>query len=100
MSRFFQNAAFPILIVIVLAIFVSKLLSSGGSTTPYTWNNMLQDVKSGAVTQIKSDQAGSSVTVTTVNRSRANPDSLDRRPVTVAAERPHQRGGAPTAVSS
>ncbi len=65
MSRFFRNAAFPILIVIVLAIFVSKLLSSGGSTTPYTWNNMLQDVKTGTVSQIKTDQAGSSVTVTT-----------------------------------
>jgi cell division protease FtsH len=63
-SRFFRNAAFPILIVIVLAIFVSKLLSSGGSTTPYTWNNMLTDVKANAVSQVKTDQAGSSVTVT------------------------------------
>jgi cell division protease FtsH len=63
-SRFFRNAAFPILIVIVLAIFVSKLLSSGGSTTPYTWNDMLNDVKSGVVTQVHTDQAGSSVTVT------------------------------------
>jgi cell division protease FtsH len=62
-SRFFRNAAFPILIVIVLAIFVSKLLSSGGSTTPYTWNHMLKDVTAGNVVSMKTDQGGSSVTV-------------------------------------
>src|SRR3954465_13283825 len=32
MSRFFKSAAFPILIVIVLAFFASKLIASGDQT--------------------------------------------------------------------
>ncbi len=34
MSRFFKSAAFPILIVVVLAFFASKLISAGGSNGP------------------------------------------------------------------
>jgi cell division protease FtsH len=62
-SRFFRNAAFPILIVIVLAIFVSKLLSSGGSTQPYTWNQLVTAVNSGSVQQLDTNLGGNSVTV-------------------------------------
>ncbi|HEU0193670.1 MAG TPA: ATP-dependent zinc metalloprotease FtsH [Gaiellales bacterium] len=63
MSRFFRNAAFPILIVIVLAIFVSKLLSSGGSTQPYTWNQVVQAVDNNSVQQFDTNLGGNSVTV-------------------------------------
>ena len=34
MSRFFKSAAFPILIVVVLAFFASKLISTGSSNGP------------------------------------------------------------------
>jgi cell division protease FtsH len=34
MSRFFKSAAFPILIVVVLAFFAQKLIGGPGSNTP------------------------------------------------------------------
>ena len=61
MSRFFKSAAFPILIVIVLAIFVSHLYTSGGGGKQITWSDLQNDVAGNQVTYIKSDQAGSSV---------------------------------------
>ena len=38
MSRFFKSAAFPILIVIVLAFFASKLISDSGETNKPTFS--------------------------------------------------------------
>ena len=49
MSRFFKSAAFPILIVVVLAFFAQRLINPPSSGTPYTYNNFLQDVQSGNV---------------------------------------------------
>jgi cell division protease FtsH len=42
MSRFFKSAAFPILIVVVLAFFAQKLIGSSGKTTRFTYGNLVQ----------------------------------------------------------
>src|SRR3954452_17974874 len=49
MSRFFKSAAFPILIVIVLAFFAQKLISPGSQTEPPTDSAFLQQLQAGQV---------------------------------------------------
>ena len=51
MSRFLKSAAFPILIVVVLAFFAQKLFSPGPSTPTPNFPQFLQQVEGG---QIKS----------------------------------------------
>ena len=44
MSRFFKSAAFPILIVIVLAFFASKLIQSGNAAEKTSYPEAIQQV--------------------------------------------------------
>ncbi len=46
MSRFFKSAAFPILIVIVLAFFASRLISSSDRAEPKTFEQFLTQIES------------------------------------------------------
>jgi len=48
-SRFFKSAAFPILIVVVLAFFAQKLISPGDRTEPPSYSAFLQQVDDGKV---------------------------------------------------
>src|SRR5438309_5840228 len=49
MSRFFKSAAFPILIVVVLAFFAQKLIGSSGHSTHYSFGNLLTQLQTGSV---------------------------------------------------
>jgi cell division protease FtsH len=49
MSRFFKSAAFPILIVIVLAFFASKLIASGDQTKSPGFGKFLTQVDTGQI---------------------------------------------------
>jgi cell division protease FtsH len=49
MSRFFKSAAFPILIVIVLAFFASKLISRSDEAPKTSFSNFLQQLDRGDV---------------------------------------------------
>ena len=49
MSRFFKSAAFPILIVVVLAFFAQKLISPSDRTEPPPYSAFLQQVDDGKV---------------------------------------------------
>ncbi len=65
MRRFFRSAAFPILIVIVLAFFAQKLISGpGGEPTP-TYGQFVQQVKNepSAIESVTFDQKSSSINV-------------------------------------
>jgi cell division protease FtsH len=48
-SRFFKSAAFPIVIVIVLAFFASKLISRSDQTTPRSFAGFLEQVDNNQV---------------------------------------------------
>jgi cell division protease FtsH len=48
-SRFFKSAAFPILIVVVLAFFAQKLMTSGDKTPPPAYSQFLQQIDDGKV---------------------------------------------------
>src|SRR5918995_1679005 len=49
MSRFFKSAAFPILIVIVLAFFASKLISNSDEAEPASFSTFLTQLERGDV---------------------------------------------------
>ncbi len=49
MSRFFKSAAFPILIVVVLAFFAQKLISPGETTEPPPYGSFLNQIERGQV---------------------------------------------------
>ncbi|MEA2402997.1 MAG: cell division protease FtsH, partial [Thermoleophilaceae bacterium] len=49
MSRFFKSAAFPILIVVVLAFFAQKLINPGDRTEPPPYSQFLNQVERGQV---------------------------------------------------
>ena len=49
MSRFFKSAAFPILIVVVLAFFAQKLISPGDHTKAPNYGQVISQVNAGQV---------------------------------------------------
>jgi cell division protease FtsH len=49
MSRFFKSAAFPILIVVVLAFFAQKLISTGDTKAPPTYGDFITQLQAGQV---------------------------------------------------
>ena len=52
MSRFFKSAAFPILIVVVLAFFAQKLISPGNREEEPTYSEFLTQVEEGKVKDV------------------------------------------------
>ena len=78
MSRFFKSAAFPILIVVVLAFFASKLVGNSSKSTNYTYGDLVQQVKTGEVRSLTFDQKDNSVSVVLDNGKKYStgyPDS-------------------------
>ncbi len=64
MSRFFKSAAFPILIVVVLAFFAQKLIGSSNHGPTRTFGDMIQALDSGRVSKLSLDQKSNSANVT------------------------------------
>jgi cell division protease FtsH len=64
MSRFFKSAAFPILIVIVLAFFAQKLIGSTSHGPKETFGDLLQQLDQRTVGSMSLDQKDNSVSVT------------------------------------
>ncbi len=52
MRRFFRSAAFPILIVVVLAFFAQRLISPGSSTETPDYNTFVQRVEQGQIESV------------------------------------------------
>src|SRR5271165_6245714 len=67
MTRFFKSAAFPILIVVVLAFFAQKLIGSAAHSTSYDFGTLVQQIQNGDVQNLAFDQKNNSVTVTLKN---------------------------------
>jgi len=64
MSRFFKSAAFPILIVVLLAVLASKLVDQSNTTAPPSFGTMVQEINSGhLVKKLTLDQKDNSATV-------------------------------------
>jgi cell division protease FtsH len=67
MSRFFKSAAFPILIVVVLAFFAQKLIGSSSKGPSYGFGQLVQQVQSHQVKTLSLDQKDNSADVTLTN---------------------------------
>jgi cell division protease FtsH len=65
MSRFFKSAAFPILIVVVLAFFASKLVGSTNTKTVPTFGQTMTLIEHNGVKSVNLDQKNNSMTVVT-----------------------------------
>src|SRR5205823_5214991 len=63
MSRFFKSAAFPILIVVVLAFFAQKLISPGDGGTKYTYGDFLTQLSQGKNVTLKNKDNSIAVTL-------------------------------------
>jgi cell division protease FtsH len=63
MSRFFKSAAFPILIVVVLAFFAQKLISPGDSGTKPTYGDFVTQLNSGQVKDVTLKNKDNSIAV-------------------------------------
>ena len=64
MSRFFKSAAFPILIVLVLALFAQQLISPGNDKPTPTYSAFVKDLNSGGLEKVTLKPKDSSISVT------------------------------------
>jgi cell division protease FtsH len=67
MSRFFKSAAFPILIVVVLAFFAQKLIGSSSHSPHYTFGNLLSQLDNSQVKSLSIHTKDNTVDVTTTS---------------------------------
>jgi cell division protease FtsH len=87
MSRFFKSAAFPILIVVVLAFFAQKLIGSNNHSPQYTFGNLLTQLESKDVKSLSLDQKSNSADVTLTSGEKYSvgyPDSYAPELITMA----------------
>jgi cell division protease FtsH len=63
MSRFFKSAAFPILIVVVLAFFAQRLISPGDDPPPPDFPAFLQQVESREIRELEMRQKDNTIEV-------------------------------------
>jgi len=78
MSRFFKSAAFPILIVVVLAFFAQKLIGNSSHGTPQTFGDLLTQLNNHSVSKLTLDQKSNSASVTLADGTKYSvgyPDS-------------------------
>ncbi len=78
MSRFFKSAAFPILIVVVLAFFAQKLIGSSSHSQHYTFGDLLTQLDNKQVKEMTLDQKENSADITLYNGAKYSvgyPDS-------------------------
>jgi cell division protease FtsH len=78
MSRFFKSAAFPILIVVVLAFFAQKLIGNSSHGPNFTFGNLLYQLDNKQVKDLTLDQKSNSAAVTLTNGEKYSvgyPDS-------------------------
>jgi cell division protease FtsH len=69
-SKFFKSAAFPILIVVVLAFFVQNLVSSGGEAKEPTYTDFLTQVDKGEVKKVTLNTGDNTIDVEIKKKDR------------------------------
>ncbi|MBK5110074.1 MAG: ATP-dependent zinc metalloprotease FtsH [Thermoleophilia bacterium] len=64
MKRFFKSAAFPILLVVILAFVAQRVISPGSEEKPPTYNEFLQQVNKGEIADVTIKTKDNSLDVT------------------------------------
>jgi cell division protease FtsH len=93
MSRFFKSAAFPILIVVVLAFFAQKLIGGGSKQPSYTFGQLVQQLDNGQVKSLSLDQKQNSASVTLDNGTKYSVGYPDSYANTLINEAIHEDNG-------
>jgi cell division protease FtsH len=75
--RFFRSAAFPILIVVVLAFFAQRLISPGAEDKTPSYNEFLQQVDNGQVAEVTFNTKDNSLDVKETNGDTYDQAFLD-----------------------
>ncbi|MGN6872438.1 MAG: ATP-dependent zinc metalloprotease FtsH, partial [Solirubrobacteraceae bacterium] len=70
MSRFFKSAAFPILIVVVLAFFAQKLIGSSSHSPKQTFGDMIYQLDHGQVQSLSLHEKDNTANVTTTQNQK------------------------------
>ena len=95
MSRFFKSAAFPILIVVVLAFFAQKLISPGERTQPPSYGDFIGQLQSGQVRTVDMKTKDNTLTVKLRNGQEYEtgypPEAADRLDTRLQAAKQSQR---------
>ena len=81
MSRFFKSAAFPILIVVVLAFFAQKLISPGDQQKDKTYSDFVTQVDQGQVKEVTLNTKNNRIDVKPIKGSEyqtAYPDNTEQ----------------------
>jgi len=97
-SRFFKSAAFPILIVVVLAFFAQKLISPGDREHVPTYSEFLTQVEDGQVESVTVNTKDNTLDVELVNEDEkkyetAYPDNTEQSLVALLRDQ-NKPGGA------
>ena len=74
MSRFFKSAAFPILIVVVLAFFAQKLIGNSTHQQKQTFGNLLTQLQTGQVKSLTLKEKDNTAEVT-LSTGRSTPSA-------------------------
>src|SRR5436305_2675384 len=95
MSRFFKSAAFPILIVVVLAFFAQKLISPGPQDRPNTFADVLTQLDNGQIAKATVKTKDNTVDVVLRDKSKYEVGFVDAYGKSLtdqlaAAERQHK----------
>ena len=89
MSRFFKSAAFPILIVVVLAFFAQRLISPGTQEQPPSYGDFVQQLQAGQVKTADLKTKDNTITVKLANGQQYEtgypPEAADRLDSRLAA---------------
>ena len=71
MSRFFKSAAFPILIVVVLAFFAQKLIGTSSHQPKQTFGDLLSELDTGQVKSLSLHEKDNTADVTLTQQAGA-----------------------------
>src|ERR1044072_288321 len=92
MSRFFKSAAFPILIVVVLAFFAQRLISPGTQEQPPSYGDFITQLNAGQVRSVDLKTKDNTITVKLRNGQQYEtgypPEAADRLASRLPAARP------------
>src|ERR1700729_3024839 len=91
MSRFFKSAAFPILIVVVLAFFAQKLIGSSSKSQKQTFGDLIYQLDHGGVQSLSLHEKDNTANVTTTTGQKYTvgyPDGYVSQIITAADKDP------------
>ena len=98
MSRFFKSAAFPILIVVVLAFFAQKLIGSSSHQPHYTYGNLIQQLESHRIRSLSVHESDNIVNATTTGGVHYTVGYADPAPLLTSIQKDVNEGGLPASV--